>query len=140
MSYFPEQPAVVGTGIDLASVARIARVYQRHPQRFARRVLNPRELAWFEQRGARARDLAKFFAVKEAASKALGTGMGAGVSWHQLELWRKSSGAPRLRLHDTALRRLHQLGGVAGLVSLADEGDLVIAQVVLAARLESASS
>ena len=126
------QAAVVGVGIDMVDVARIAAVTQRHPERFPRRILHPNEHALYLSRGAKPRDLAKYFAVKEAASKALGTGMGAGVHWGLIELTRKSSGAPLLHLHGAAKIRLTHLGGVEGKVSLADEGDLVIATVVLA--------
>jgi len=124
--------ALVGVGIDLVDVERIRAVAERHPQRFARRILHADEYTRYRERGARARDLAKYFAVKEAASKALGTGMGAGVHWGLIELTRKPSGAPRVCFHGAAETRLKALGGVAGLVSLADEGHLVIATVVLA--------
>lgn len=124
--------AVVGIGIDLIDVSRIDRVAQRHPERFARRILHADEHRHYRERGSKARDLAKYFAVKEAASKALGTGMGAGVHWGLIELVRKPSGAPLVQFHGAAYTRLQSLGGVAGMVSLADEGNLVIATVVLA--------
>ena len=123
---------IAGHGIDLVSVARIEKVLDRHPERFARKILSAPEFRDYVQRGSRVNDLAKYFAVKEAASKALGTGMGAGVHWGLIELTRKSSGAPLLHLHGAAKTRLTHLGGVEGKVSLADEGDLVIATVVLA--------
>lgn len=129
--------AIVGHGIDLVSLNRIAGTAERHPERFAQRILAAEELADYEARGAKIRDLAKYFAVKEAASKALGTGMGAGVYWPQMILRRKPvSGAPLLFLSGAALVRLHKIGGGAALVSLADEGDLVIASVVIAAASE----
>ncbi len=133
--------AIVGNGIDLVSVKRIQKTLARHPERFARKILSPDEFAEYSRRGARAQDLAKYFAVKEAAAKALGTGMGAGVYWGQLELRRKPvSGAPLLELSGAALERMQKLGGVAALVSLADEGDLVIASVVIGADKTAQSS
>lgn len=128
--------AIVGSGIDLVSVLRIQATVARHPERFARKILSAIEFADFTDRGSRVSDLAKYFAVKEAAAKALGTGMGAGVFWPQLELTRKpGSGAPLLALHGAAHERLQKIGGAAALVSLADEGDFVIATVVIGAQV-----
>ena len=132
-SGFPNS-AIVGNGIDIVSVARIGTTLARHPERFARKILAPSEFSDFVERGSKVGDLAKYFAVKEAAAKALGTGMGAGVYWPQIELARKPvSGAPLLTLTGAALERMQKLGGVAALVSLADEGDLVIASVIIGA-------
>lgn len=127
--------AVIGNGIDLVSVKRIGATVARHPERFARKILSAAEFEDFVERGKKVQDLAKYFAVKEAAAKALGTGMGAGVYWPQIELRRKPvSGAPLLSLSGAALERMTKLGGAAAVVSLADEGDLVIASVVIGAR------
>jgi len=126
--------SIVGNGIDLVSVERISATVARHPERFARKILSAAERDDFQARGSKVQDLAKYFAVKEAASKALGTGMGAGVYWPQIELHRKPvSGAPLLTLSGAALERMEKLGGAVALVSLADEGDLVIASVVIGA-------
>ena len=128
--------AIVGNGIDIVSTQRIGTTVARHPKRFARKILSPTEFADFVERGQKTQDLAKYFAVKEAAAKALGTGMGAGVYWPQMQLHRKPvSGAPLLRLEGAALERMHKVGGAAAIVSLADEGDLVIASVVIGAAL-----
>ena len=129
--------AIVGSGIDLVSVARIRATVGRHPKRFPRKILSEIEFAEYRDRGARIADLAKYFAVKEAAAKALGTGMGAGVYWPQLQLTRKPiSGAPLLHFSGAAQLRMLKIGGAAALVSLADEGDLVIASVVIGARAD----
>lgn len=125
---------IAGHGIDLVSVARIEKALERHPERFARKILSASEHKNFVQRGSKANDLAKYFAAKEAAAKALGTGMGAGVYWPQLQLSRKSvSGAPLMSVHGAAAVRLKKIGGDALFISLADEGDLVFASVVIAA-------
>ena len=126
--------AIVGNGIDVVSVKRIGLTVARHPERFAGKILSVLERHDFEERGRKVQDLAKYFAVKEAAAKALGTGMGAGVYWGQIELTRKPvSGAPLLTLSGPALERMEKIGGAQALVSLADEGDLVIASVVIGA-------
>lgn len=126
--------AIVGNGIDIVSVKRIGLTVARHPERFAEKILSVLERRDFEDRGRKVQDLAKYFAVKEAAAKALGTGMGAGVYWGQIELTRKPvSGAPLLTLSGPALERMEKIGGFQALVSLADEGDLVIASVVIGA-------
>ncbi len=131
---------IAGHGIDLVSVARIEKVLDRHPERFARKILSAPEFRDYVQRGSRVNDLAKYFAAKEAAAKALGTGMGAGVYWPQLRLSRKPvSGAPKLSVHGAAAVRLAKIGGGELFLSLADEGDVVVASVVIGASTTNGS-
>ncbi|NNM52421.1 MAG: holo-ACP synthase, partial [Pseudomonadales bacterium] len=70
---------IMGLGTDLVQISRIERVQGRFPQRFARRILTQHELVeWLEHKHPE-RFLARRFAVKEAASKALGTGFREGL-------------------------------------------------------------
>jgi holo-[acyl-carrier protein] synthase len=66
--------AIHGIGSDLIRVARLAAAIDRHGDRFARRILDEGEYAEYEACGDRAAFLAKRFAAKEAAAKALGLG------------------------------------------------------------------
>jgi holo-[acyl-carrier protein] synthase len=90
---------IVGVGIDLVEVARIERVYTKFGERFLGRVLLREEADYCLSHRKPATFIAGRFAVKEAVSKAFGTGMGALLGWHDIEVRRKESGEPYVILH-----------------------------------------
>lgn len=122
---------IAGVGVDAASVARIGTVWARHGERFARRLLAASERADFTATGDVPRFLAKRFAVKEAFGKALGTGIAQDVILPDIALVHAASGAPGLALRGAAAAHCARRGIGPAHVSLTDEGDLVIAFVVL---------
>ena len=77
--------------------------------------------------------MAKRYAAKEAASKALGTGIGI-ISWHDIEIVNDSAGAPLLNFSGAAQIRMEELGASKALVSLSDEQDFVVAFVTLSSE------
>ena len=121
---------VVGTGIDIVRVARIENSLSRWGDKFASKILTPDEFQRYQnkaQASGRAGYLARQFAAKEAVSKALGTGMGAGIHFSQIEIDRKSSGAPLVRLQGKALERSKTLEVLHWHVSISDEKEFVVA-------------
>ncbi len=128
---------IVGLGTDIVEIARIA---DRVPQagdhqalancRLAQRVLTESELAIFIDSAQPGRYLAKRFAAKEAAAKALGTGIGRGVSFQHIEITNDSNGAPLIQLSGGAAERLAALGGSQGHISIADEKHYATATVI----------
>jgi hypothetical protein len=72
---------IIGIGSDITDVRRIAKVIDRHGERFIDRIFTPTERAKAEKRRNRVETYAKRFAAKEACAKALGTGFRAGVWW-----------------------------------------------------------
>lgn len=121
---------ICGIGTDLVATGRIEKVLERRGDAFARRILRPAELALFREAPVPAAYLAKRFAAKEAASKALGTGVGQ-ISWQDMEVVNNPLGAPSLNLYGNAARRLAALGAERAWLSLSDEADMVVAFVVI---------
>lgn len=121
---------IVGIGTDLVQVTRIREVVARQGTRFVNRILTPHEQEIFAGKKDGAAYLAKRFAAKEAASKALGTGIGQ-ISWQDLEVTNDEAGAPLLTMTGMAENRLKEKGGRRVLISLSDERDYVSAFVVL---------
>lgn len=113
-------------GIDLAEVARIAKLGERFGERFLRRVYTDSELADCAGRPA---SLAARWAAKEATAKALGTGIGQ-IAWHHLEVVRDKNGRPELRLHGPALALARSLGLTEFALSLSHTDEIAIAIVV----------
>ncbi|MCL1050239.1 holo-ACP synthase [Shewanella abyssi] len=128
---------IVGLGTDIVEIARIeSRVSSAGDvaladNRLAKRVLTTTEFKVFVASSSPARYLAKRFAAKEAAAKALGTGIGRGVSFQHIEISNDANGAPIVSFSGGAAERLAFLGGVRGHLSIADEKHYATATVIL---------
>lgn len=122
---------IVGLGTDLIALERAEAAWQRFGQRFAERILAAGEQAVLARRRDAVAYLAGRFAAKEAAAKALGTGMNRGVAWRQLEITREPGQAPRLTLHGSAAEHGERLGVARTWVSLAHDRHHAVATVIL---------
>ena len=118
-----------GLGLDIIEIARIERIWKRYGARFALRILHPGERTALPE--SPVLFLAGRFAVKEAAAKALGTGFAAGITPTDMETGREDSGAPVLRLHGAAARRMAELGASCAHVSITHSRGVAAAVVVL---------
>ncbi|STW49142.1 pyridoxine 5'-phosphate synthase [Klebsiella pneumoniae] len=112
--------AILGLGTDIVEIARIEAVIARSGDRLARRVLSDHEWSIWEQHQQPVRFLAKRFAVKEAAAKALGTGIRNGLAFNQFEVYNDELGKPKLRLWGEA-NLLAERMGVSAIHVLSDE-------------------
>jgi holo-[acyl-carrier protein] synthase len=122
---------ILGIGTDLVEIDRIEAALDRWGERFAQRILVPRELDRFARHRKQAAYLAKRFAAKEAFSKAMGTGIRHPVSWHNIGVVNHASGRPYLEL-SADLGTLVRSRGILNVhVSLTDERGIAAAFVVL---------
>ncbi len=119
-----------GLGIDLVDIARIDALLAKHEDRFQERVFTPAEIAHSQGRRNRSQHLAARFAAKEAAMKALGTGLDQGVSWQDIEVVTDAAGAPTLVLRGGAATRASVLGIRSWHVSLTHTDTSAAAVVV----------
>jgi holo-[acyl-carrier protein] synthase len=130
---------IVGIGSDLADIRRIQASLERFGARFTQRVFTDVERARSERKGDPAASYAKRFAAKEACSKALGTGMRAGVFWRDMGVVNLPSGQPTLALTGGAAARLAAImpEGMEAFIhlSLTDDHPYAQAFVVIEARL-----
>jgi len=123
--------SVVGIGTDIIEISRIAKMAIKVRDKLALRVLTPRELEKYKTLKDPALYLAKRWAGKEAASKALGTGIANGVSFQHFEIKTLASGQPQLVLNGRAHELAISLGAQAWHISLSDEALYATAFVVL---------
>ena len=93
---------IVGTGIDIAEVPRIAEALARFGDRFLHRVFTEGEIRYCDSKANRVERYAARFAAKEAAMKALGTGWNHGVRWRDIEVSRQPGGRPTITFHGKA--------------------------------------
>jgi len=128
---------ILGIGSDITDARRIAKVIERHGERFLDRIFTPIERAKADKRRNRIETYAKRFAAKEACAKALGTGLRAGVWWRDMGVVNLQGGRPTMELTGGAMRRLQKItpaGYEARIdVTITDEGPMAHAFVVISA-------
>ncbi|HEV2320118.1 MAG TPA: holo-ACP synthase [Verrucomicrobiae bacterium] len=90
---------ILGIGIDIIEVARIAASLEKFGHRFGERILSRDESSYCLSHAAPAPFVAARFAAKEAISKAFGTGIGALLGWQDMEIAHRESGEPFVILH-----------------------------------------
>lgn len=122
---------IVGSGIDLVEIARIQQSLERFGPRFLNRVFTSAEQAYCMRKRNAAESLAARFAAKEAAAKALGTGISRGVNWLEIEVVREPGGRPNLLFHGRAAQIAAQLGVAHAALSITHTATLSMANVVL---------
>src|ERR1700712_1522269 len=105
-----ETRMILGIGSDLIDIRRVAKVIERHGDRFLDRIFTDAERARAARRAKSEKMVvatyAKRFAAKEACSKALGTGIRQGVWWRDMGVVNLPGGRPTMQLTGGALARL----------------------------------
>lgn len=122
---------LVGTGIDVVEVERIARSIERYGLRFLSRVFTAGEIAYSLRKKNSAESFAARFAAKEAGAKALGTGIQHGVTWTEMEVRRAPGQRPTLHFSGRALEVAERLGVKRVSLSLTHGKTVAIATVQL---------
>lgn len=111
-------------GIDLIKLDRMKRFIERFGDRGLHKFLSENEILLIKTH----RNAAGFWAAKEACSKALGCGIGAECSFHDIILSKTSKGAPSITLSP----KVHDRFGITDIsVSITHDGDYAIAVVAL---------
>lgn len=123
---------VVNIGTDIVEISRITDVVERQGDTFAKRILTGEEFQRYQVSQNKSAYLAKRFAAKEAIGKALGTGIGHGVSFQDINVMNNAKGAPEVTLTGGAARLMAEQGAHRVLLSLADERHYAIAYAILA--------
>ena len=126
----PHGRIVLGLGVDLCEVPRVERAVSRHGDRFLSRVFRGGELRRPRSSPGFAEHAAGLFAAKEAAMKALGTGL-RGVAFREVAITRVPGGPPRLALYGRAAARAAALGVAAAHVTITHTREMAAAVVLL---------
>jgi holo-[acyl-carrier protein] synthase len=126
-----DNPMIVGSGIDIAEVARLRQAIERFGDRFLQRIFTAGEIRYCDSKANRVERYAARFAAKEAAMKALGTGWNRGVRWRDCEVVRMPGGRPTINFHGQAAEFAAKLGVTNAALSLSHTAEQAIAQVIL---------
>ena len=122
---------IFGIGTDIVHVERMRKNLEKHGDNFAQRILTKAEFVEFENKKDKAAFIAKRFAAKEAAVKAMGTGFSQGLSLHHIGVTHDEAGKPILEFLETAEIFLQKNKIKQSHLSLADERDYAVAFVTL---------
>ena len=122
---------IVGTGIDIAEVPRIADSIKRFGDRFIQRVFTDGEIRYCDSKANRFERYAARFAAKEAAMKALGTGWNQGVRWRDVEVAREPGRRPTIKFHGKAAEFAARLNTKNISLSITHTSEQALASVIL---------
>ena len=109
---------IISQGIDLIECPRIRQMWERHGDRFTRRLLTDDELAYVRRHRDPVPRLAGRFAAKEAVLKVLGTGWRGKIAWRDMEILNDEHGRPHVTLTGECRRIADDLGITRVLVSI----------------------
>ncbi len=121
---------ILGNGIDIVEIERMAGALTQHGARFRNRIFTDQEILYCDPKARAAQHYAGRFAAKEAAFKALGTGWSRGLSWHDVEVVSAINGPPTLALHGLALEIFQQKGGTRLHLSISHTERYAVAFVI----------
>ncbi len=122
---------IVGMGVDIIEVPRVRSAIERFGDRFLKRLFTPAEIRYCESKANKYERFAARFAAKEAALKAIGTGLSRGISWQDVEVVREPSGKPTLAFTGKAGEFAARLHVHHASVSLSHTEQVAFAQVIL---------
>ncbi|HOW96634.1 MAG TPA: holo-ACP synthase [Kiritimatiellia bacterium] len=123
---------VLGVGVDLVENERMQSALRRWGRTFREKVFRPAEQSYCDGKAEPWRHYAGRFAIKEAVSKAFGTGIGEHLGWLDIEVRRDpASGAPSVQLSAKGGRLARRRGVGRVLVSLSHTRHYAVAQALL---------
>src|SRR5437588_1506931 len=122
---------IVGTGIDISEVPRIAESIAKFGDRFLHRIFTEEERRYSDSKANRIERYAARFAAKEASMKALGTGWSRGVRWRDIEVFRQPGSRPTIRFHGVAAEVAAKLNAKNVALSISHTPEQAIASVIL---------
>jgi len=122
---------IFGIGTDLVHIPRMEALLEKHGDKFAQRILSDNEFDTFQTASKPASFLAKRFAAKEAAAKALGIGFRDGLSLRHISVINDDKGKPELHFTEVGLALLTEFNIGRTMLSLSDEHEYAVAFVTL---------
>ncbi|HMD54905.1 MAG TPA: holo-ACP synthase [Phycisphaerae bacterium] len=102
--------AILGHGVDLVEITRIAEMIERHGEHFLNRCFTPAEQEYCSSYKDAGPHYAGRFAAKEAIVKALGTGFRGQINWTDMEILPDTEGRPILTLQGHIREAAGELG------------------------------
>jgi holo-[acyl-carrier protein] synthase len=122
--------SIIGHGIDLVEISRVARLRLEHGERFLDRCFTAKEQAYCLSHREPDMRFAGRFAAKEAILKVLGTGWRGQIAWTDMEILNDAAGKPHVTLSDECARIAATMGIVSWHVSISHTDTLAMASAI----------
>lgn len=111
-------------GIDLIKTSRMQQMMERFGDKALKKFLSPNEVVLVKNH----KTASGFWALKEAASKALGTGIGAECSFFDITISKTPKGAPQIQFSQKVIKNFNIKDTSA---SITHDGEYAIAVVAI---------
>ena len=122
---------ILGLGLDIQEIARVEKALARGGAAFLKKTFTPAEARYCRRARKSAERFAARFCAKEAFFKALGTGWAQGVTWTDVEVAHRASGAPWLKLSGQAEKKARAAGVKTLWLSVSHSSGYAAATVIL---------
>lgn len=122
--------SILGHGVDIVIISEFASFLKMDSIGKSSRCFSAREAMNAPEGQHRIETLAGKFAAKEAVSKALGTGIGAGISMCDIEILREPGSPPAIHLKGAAKDMSDSLGILSWHLSISHSGDYAMASAI----------
>ncbi|MCR1898503.1 holo-ACP synthase [Irregularibacter muris] len=120
---------IVGTGIDIIEIKRIAKIVEKRVT-FLQRFFTIEERQYFDSKEKnKIESIAGYYAAKEAAAKALGTGL-SGFKWQDIEIKKTPQGQPQIELRGQAKIQAQSRGIEKMVLSISHCKEYAVAQAI----------
>ena len=117
-------------GIDLLKIKRIEKIYKKYEQKFLKKFFSDKEIEQINKsKVEKVKKIAGKISSKEAASKALGTGISNGITFKDFEILNESNGCPKLKFYGVAKAKLKNLSSSS--ISITHDGEYIVSVVTL---------
>lgn len=124
---------IYGIGVDIVSIKRFREMYEKHGRRLLNKIFSQAEIEYILSKNSPYPHMAARFAVKEAYSKALGTGIGEHANFNEISTENDENGKPHILLYGKTKREIERLisDRYEIHVSLSHEKEFAVAYVVI---------
>jgi holo-[acyl-carrier protein] synthase len=122
---------IIGNGIDIVKIKRVENLYEKFGDKFLKRVFTEGEIEYCKKKKLMFNGLALRFAAKESLLKSIKTGLRDNLKLSEIEVVNNDLGAPSLTLHGEVKKYLDSLNVKKTHLSLSDDGEYAIANVIL---------
>jgi holo-[acyl-carrier protein] synthase len=119
---------ILGLGVDIVETGRIRKALCRS-EGFMKRVFTPSEIEYYRSRNMNVNSIAGGFAAKEAAAKAIGTGI-TGFGWTDIRITRDGLGSPSVKVCGRAEEACSRRGITSIMVSISHSRDYAVAMAI----------
>jgi holo-[acyl-carrier protein] synthase len=121
---------IYGTGIDIIEIERIKKSLEKYSSRFENKVFTDKEIDYCQSQADPAKHFAARFAVKEAVSKSLGTGISKDVGFKDIEVVNQISGKPLVTMSGQGKKLFEKLNLKIIHISISHDKHYAIAHAI----------